>query len=128
MTSQSMVQLIHRWLAEARSAHPSALSKDGTGVMIYCDDGGAVYIRADGSVIFERADTSLGSRWHSEPISATSSIVAAANQRSGLAELLPPRPSTTPDCDECAGTGWLRHGSHEVVCSACQGLGWRSAI
>ena len=127
MASANLLKLIDQWLAEARTSFPAALNRDGSGVMIYGDVGGAAYIRSDGSVELEAWDDYPGNSWLSEPLGVRYAILTiAAKKRPALVELLPLRPAAADDCVKCGQTGWRKIGPLEVACEVCHGLGWIS--
>ncbi|MEW5854226.1 MAG: hypothetical protein AB2A00_35965 [Myxococcota bacterium] len=41
-----------------------------------------------------------------------------------LGALLPRRAEGAPDCDQCSGSGKLRHPRFDALCPRCDGLGW----
>jgi len=96
--------------------------------MIYGDVGGAAYIRTDGSVFAEPWDDFPENQFRREdPGFVTSMIVVGAKKWPALLELLPDRPLGAADCTKCGGAGWVKVGTVDLVCGACDGLGWRSA-
>ena len=126
--SSTLLREIADRLGEARKNKPASLSTDGSGVMICGDVGGAAYIRADGSIFTEPWDDVPDNQFRREdPGFLNSLLVVGAKRWAALGELLPDRPLVAADCDKCSGSGWLKFGTTELVCSACNGLGWRSA-
>jgi hypothetical protein len=126
MPSATLLRLVQEWLAHARSGQPTDLSVDGLGVRIYADAEGVAFIRDDGSVTLEPWYLTPAERWL-DPAFRYTVLVTATKTRPALAELLPARPPAATDCVECAASGWVKAAGHELVCSVCHGLGWRSA-
>lgn len=127
MISSALSALISAWLEDAHARAPASLSKDGRGLMIFGDVGGAAYLYADGTVVLEPWDALPESAWRADPAFLTGVLVSAAKKRPALVELLPRRPSAAGDCPICNATGWRSIGTTPLVCSSCHGLGWRTA-
>jgi len=52
------------------------------------------------------------------------SLVIGSKRFPALKELLPQRSAAALDCGVCAGTG--RYKDFDIICGACNGLGWTS--
>ncbi len=126
MISSSLAALITTWLAEARAEGPAAVSRDGQGLLIYGDLGGAAYLYKDGHVELEPWDETAENAWREDPGFRTAVLVSASRRRPELAELLPRRPHGATPCGACSGTGWTTIGEGSLVCAHCHGLGWQT--
>jgi hypothetical protein len=88
---------------------------------LYWDVGGCVAIRPDGTVVsvywaqpeasFREADAN----WR------TVALVAGREQYPELEQLVPARPPSAIDCDNCSHRGRLED---DAFCGVCHGLGW----
>lgn len=55
-------------------------------------------------------------------------LVLATERHPALVRLLPQRPATAMDCDDCGGRGQIAVGAvSNIICGQCSALGWRSA-
>jgi hypothetical protein len=79
---------------------------------VYCDIGGALMVRPDGSVLTmgwdDEQPTVVSEEWR------IIGLAAASYHFPDLAELAPARPATAQPCWRCNGPG----------CESCFGLGW----
>jgi len=83
-------------------------------------------LRPDGTLW--RADSEMGLELEPLPANLWIEAVMAGTERyPWLGEVLPARPPDARECEECHGLGRSLLGS-EVLCVACGGLGWLSAV
>lgn len=99
-------------------------SRDGDAVMLFCDVGGAAYLRPDGVIVVESWDDDALPRVVTDPKQRFAAIVLGSQIRPELRRLLPPRPPHAEDCPACSGSGLLDHGGIRLTCGDCGALGW----
>jgi hypothetical protein len=90
---------------------------------VYADIRGALFLKPNGEVVLKpnnSADVSL------VPVSSREwrlvARLAAAERFPELSELIPARPPSAPDCQDCNGSGRVLNDA--LRCETCFGLGW----
>ena len=75
---------------------------------------------------FWRADADSGLALEPLPENLhTTALVAGTERYPWLRDLIPNRPESAIDCDECGGRGRIGPGD-AIFCYACGALGWRA--
>jgi hypothetical protein len=117
--------VVGRLVVEARRDHPET-DQRLNGFLLTGGPGGCSYLDADGEVWNWSAWDDSVERVEDGPLKV--GLVAIAAERvPELGEWLPRRPVAAPDCQTCAGSGWLPPPWPRVQCPECSGLGWSSA-
>jgi hypothetical protein len=92
---------------------------------VYGDLGGTLLVSADGAVYCQDHNT-LEVHLESDPGWQRLAWAAAAEKIPELRELLPARPTDTPTCEACGGTGHVQvTPASQAWCGACSGIGWK---
>jgi hypothetical protein len=90
--------------------------------------GDPMYLTFDGRVLVLDMLEDVPPREAANFQEAASAIVVGAKNRKSpeLLTLLPMRPQSAADCNECDKTGWQQiTETITIVCGKCGGLGWK---
>ena len=106
---------------------PDRVGRTHSAIPLLADLGGAVLLRADGTILELEWDqeSELKPRERGE-FANTVPLVAGVERYPWLAALLPRRPADAPACASCDGAGSISpsRGSGRVFCGQCGALGW----
>jgi hypothetical protein len=107
---------------------PEKLMGSEDAVIMFAGLGDPMYLTFDGRVLVLDMLEDVPPREAANFQEAASAIVVGAKNRKSpeLLTLLPMRPQSAADCNECDNTGWQQFTeSITIVCGNCGGLGWK---
>jgi hypothetical protein len=83
-------------------------------------------LRPDGSLVEWNTDDPDMNLRDPDETWGTVALVEGVRKYPELRPLLPVRPDTASECNQCGGTGWLVPVSDPegFICEPCRGLGW----
>ena len=114
-------------MSDAARAGPRAEAwvNESGGMILYGSIGVEAVLRPDGSVwLYELEELDQEGTWRQATDNERmGALVIGARRIPEIRRLIPARPTSSPDCSRCAGTGNL---IANVICPECSGLGWVS--
>jgi hypothetical protein len=123
-------QLVAEYLSGPDKAELHPVVQTTGALPVYRDMGGTLFLPPDGVILAQAHNDQGPPALEQDPGWRLAALVSAVEDHPELAALVPDRPRTASDCQECKGTGRIRVSGVEFAffCGECRGIGWLRAV